>query len=76
MSHFYATIPFSARKTVPTACGNKSTGIATVAASHKGAIRVYLWHDKETDLDYFEVHQVPWQDAGISKKIAFGIVGE
>ena len=51
MSHFYATIPTSARKTVPTARGHKSTGVETIGASWKGGILTSLWHDADTDRD-------------------------
>lgn len=76
MSHFYATIPVSARKTVPTACGHKFTGINTVAASWAGSIRVRLWHDEDTGLNMFEVTQAPWHGHGVSHCIAHGVVGE
>ena len=76
MSHFYATIPTSARKTVPTARGHKSTGIATLAASWSGGVRTYLWHDDDTGKDHFEVHQVTHHGAGVSKLLASGVVGE
>ena len=76
MSHFYATIPVSARKTTPTARGHKSTGINTVAASYAGSIRVRLWYDPETGLDMFEVNQSPWEGQGDSHCVAHGVVGQ
>jgi len=36
MSHFYGSIPTSARKTVPTARGHKSTGVVGDAGSAVG----------------------------------------
>ena len=50
MSHFYGTIPVSARKTQATARGHKSTGLITEAASHSGAIRVELAHTNGKDM--------------------------
>ena len=76
MSHFYATIPTSARKTVPTARGHKSTGIGTIGASYSGAIDVYLWHDEESGLDKFRVAMIPWHGAGDHKVLARGTVGD
>ena len=43
MSHFYGTIPVSARKT-------QATGLITEAASHSGAIRVELMHTDGKDI--------------------------
>ena len=76
MSHFYATIPTSARKTVPTAQGHKTTGIETVGASYSGAVRVALWHDEREGVDKFEVAMTPWQGAGDTKVLARGTVGD
>ena len=76
MSHFYATIPTSARKTVPTACGHKSTGVETIGASYSGAVRVALWPDAYTGVDKFEVAMTPWQGEGDAKVLARGTVGD
>ena len=76
MSHFYATIPTSARKTVPTAQGHKSTGIGTIGASYSGAIDVYLWHDEESGLDKFRVSMIPWHGAGDTRVLGHGTVGD
>ena len=76
MSHFYATIPVSARKTIASARGHKSTGINTVAASYAGSIRVRLWYDEATGLDMFEVNQAPWEGQGDSHCVAHGVVGQ
>ena len=76
MSHFYAMIPNSARKTVPTARGHKTTGIETVGASYSGAVRVALWHDEREGVDKFEVAMTPWQGAGDTKVLARGTVGD
>ncbi len=75
MSHFYATIPKSERRTVPTAYGHKGTGISTIASSYAGAIRVDLWHSEATGQDMYEVHQQPWQGAGERRLLASGVVG-
>ena len=76
MSHFYGSIPCSARKTVPTARAHKSTGLTTVAASWAGAVRVYLWHDDKTGEDKFEVFQSKHHGAGIEKLLSTGVIGE
>ena len=75
MSYFYGTIPVSARKTVPTARGHKKTGLATIAASWAGAIRVNLWHDPNHDVDRYEVQMIPWESRGDSHTIAAGEIG-
>lgn len=56
MSHFYGEIVRSARKTIPTARGHKTTGLETRARSWQGDIRVVLLHDDETGKDCFSVH--------------------
>ena len=76
MSHFYAMIPTSGRKTTPTARGHKSTGVETIGASYSGAISVYLWHDEETKTDKFRVSMIPWHGAGDHKVLARGTVGD
>tara|TARA_Y100000034_G_scaffold114218_1_gene150065 strand:+ start:444 stop:761 length:318 start_codon:yes stop_codon:yes gene_type:complete len=76
MSHFYATIPTSARKTVPTARGHKSTGVETIGASWKGGILTSLWHDPDTDRDMFEVRMIQHHGAGDSRILARGVVGD
>ena len=69
-------IPNSARKTIPTACGHKRTGIETVGASYSGAVRVSLWHDEREGIDKFEVAMTPWMDEGDYKVLARGTVGD
>ena len=76
MAHFYASIPTSARRTVPTARGHKSTGIETRAASWAGAVEVYVWHDTETGEDKFRVSQVPHHGKGINRDVASGVIGK
>ncbi len=76
MSHFYAAIDSSARRTVPTARGHKSTGISTYAASHDGKITVRLWHDEVAGQDYFEVLMEPHLCRGDGFPIATGTVGK
>ena len=76
MSHFYAAIPISARRTVATARGHKATGISTYAASWAGKIETRLWHDEKTGQDCFDVVMLPHEGAGQSGIIAFGIVGD
>ena len=76
MSHFYGTIPESARKTVPSARGHKTTALATIAASWHGAIRVNLSHDPNHDQDCFEVEMIPWFSQGDRHVIARGTLGD
>jgi len=76
MSHFYGSIPTSARKTVPTARAHKSTGLTTVAASWAGAVRVDVWYNEETGKDCFHVYQTRHHGAGVEKLLAQGNVGE
>ncbi len=74
MSHFYAAIPTSARRTIPTARGHTSTGISTFAASYAGRVAVRLY--EKDGKDYFEVTMQPHLGAGDSMLLATGIVGE
>jgi len=70
MSHFYATIPESARKHTLTARGHKTTGVRTIAASWNGAIEVELTHVDGKDL--FSVRRIPWQGKGRREDLAKG----
>lgn len=73
MSHFYGSIPTSARKTVATARGHKNTGLATLALGWKGGVRTYLYH--ENGHDWYEVHLVPHPSTGgQGKLIASGLL--
>lgn len=66
MSHFYASIPTSARKTQATARGHKTTGIKTQAMTYEGCLTVHLWHDPETGRDRYDITfgDHPDHDAG------------
>ena len=72
--HFYATIHQSARKTMPTARGHKSTGIGATVATYNGAVRVTINHDREANRDYFIVERVPWQGQGEREWLAEGYI--
>ncbi len=76
MSHFYAAIPTSARRTVATARGHTSTGISTYAASYAGRVAVYLRHCEETGEDTFEVFLEQHEGAGDRCAIASGLIGD
>ena len=71
MSHFYGQITRSARKTMPTARGHKTTGLETRARSWQGDIRDVLNHDDKTGKDTFSVclcgHHEEW-----GQEIVFG----
>ena len=66
----------SARKTIPTARGHKTTGVGTVGASYSGAISVALWYDEETKTDKFRVSMIPWHGAGDARVLVHGTVGD
>ena len=74
MSHFYATIPTSMRKTTPTARGNVDTGITTETASWKGCIKTRLYEYE--GVDWFEVSMEPWHGKGDTIVLAGGHVGD
>ena len=82
MSHFYATIPTSSRKTTPTARGTADTGITTYTASWKGAIKTRLYEYEGQD--WFEVTMHPWRNVndddsepvGDFQTLASGLVGD
>ena len=76
MSHFYAQIPVSARKTNLTARGFKSSGIVTHGASWNGCIETRLWHNEADGKDWFTVSMQPWHGSGDSQLICEGIVGD
>ena len=72
MSHFYGSIPVSARRTVPTARAHSH--LVTRAASYQGAIEVELSID-ENGVDVYCVRQTSHQGKGVHKIIAQGMVG-
>ena len=74
MSHFYATIPTSTRKTTLTAQGSGHTGITTETASWKGCIKTRLYEYEGTD--WFEVSMEPWKGKGDTVILASGHVGD
>ena len=74
MSHFYATIPTSMRKTTPTARGNVDTGITTETASWAGCIKTRLYEYR--GVDWFEVTMEPWHGKGDTVVLASGHVGD
>jgi hypothetical protein len=78
MSHFYARIPQSGRKTMPTARGHKSTGISAEAMSYNGRIRVNMYHDDDSGEDWFEVEMLshPETDTGDIAHLVSGRVGD
>ena len=78
MSHFYARIPQSGRKTMPTARGHKSTGISAEAMSYNGRIRVNMYHDDDSGEDWFEVEMLshPATGTGDIATLATGKVGD
>ena len=76
MSHFYAQIPTSARKTMPTARGHKTTGVTAEACSWAGKVSIEFHYNINTDKDEFTVYMKPHHGRGDSRVICDGIVGE
>ena len=74
MSHFYGMISNSARKTVPTARGHKSTGLDVDACSWEGKITTITRH--VDGVDKFEVWMMPHQGSGDTFMIACGNIGD
>lgn len=74
MSHFYAKIAHSARKTVPTARGHKSTGVDVDACAWGGKVSTKVRH--VDGVDRFEVWMMRHQGAGDTFMIASGIIGD
>jgi hypothetical protein len=50
MSHFYARIPTSARRTIATARGHRTTGIAAEVLTAEGGVRVTIRHRNGRDI--------------------------
>jgi hypothetical protein len=73
MSHFYGTIKGTRGKA--TRCGDKRSGLRTVAASWSGAVVVELYQD-DLGRDCFHVAQCPWQGSGVNEVLATGAIGE
>lgn len=74
MSHFYAKISNSARKTVPTARGHKTTGVDVEACGWGGKVVTILRH--VDGVDKFEVWMMPHQGAGDTYMVSSGVVGD
>ena len=55
MSDLYARIPTSARKTVPTARGFKSTGIEAEVCSWEGKVVSNIWWNDDDGKFWFNV---------------------
>lgn len=73
MSHFYAKISESARKTQPTARGHKTTGVKVEAASWAGKVTVELWESEGQD--FFRVMMDRHEGVGDRIELARGLVG-
>ena len=65
MSHYYARIPTSARRTVPTARGHKSTGISAEVLTYDGGVRVSIRHAAGGDI--VTVERIPHPQSGRGK---------
>lgn len=81
MSHFYGMISESARKTMPTARGHKTTGITTEACSWEGKIVTKFYHCRATPehpdgVDRFQVWMMPHHGSGDGKLLVTGVVGD
>jgi len=74
MSHFYAMISNSARKTTPTARGHKTTGVDVDACAWGGKVSTIVRH--VDGQDQFEVWMMPHQGSGDTFMIASGIIGD
>lgn len=70
MSHFYARIPTSARRTVATARGHKSTGIAAEVLTFDGGVRVSIRHAAGGDMVTVERIPHPQSGRGASEVLA------
>lgn len=71
MCEFYGTLNGSRGKA--TRCGTKQSGIETIAASWRGAVKVRVWKDK-SGVDMCRVDFIKWQGAGTDLNIYVGPV--
>ena len=74
MSHFYAKISQSARRTTPTARGHGI--IETIAAGWDGAIRVTLKRGYEGESDTYIIDLLDWPTGTLRKSIKVGSLNE
>lgn len=65
MSHFYARIPTSARRTIATARGHRTTGIAAEVLTFDGGVRVSIRHAGGADI--VTVERIPHPQSGRGK---------
>lgn len=65
MAHFYGTLQGS--RGLASRLGTKNSGLETVAAGWRGAIKVELWNDNGRDM--FRVWLTPWQNSGGRNRI-------
>ena len=76
MSDLYARIPTSARKTVPTARGFKSTGIEAEVCSWDGKIVSKIKWNEQQQKYLFSVWMAPHHGSGDEMLLATGVVGD
>ena len=74
MAHYYGLVRGRSR-TEATRLGNRGSGIATVAASWQGCVRVELTHDEASGLDYARVTLSRWHGSGVERELYAGPVG-
>ena len=74
MAHFYGVL--KGARGEATRCTTKKSGLKVTAASWRGAVSVYLYHDATTGEDRYEVNMRPWHGSGESVDLASGIVGK
>lgn len=70
MSEFYGIV--KGNRGEATRCGNRFSGMYTIAASWKGAIRVNLY--EEDGVIKYRVARTPWHNKGDFKILAEGIL--
>jgi hypothetical protein len=76
MSDLYARIPTSARKTVPTARGFKSTGIEAEVCSWDGKIVSNIYWQDDDQKFHYSVWMEPHEGKGDSLLLVTGVVGD
>jgi hypothetical protein len=76
MSHFYGVL--SGSRGQATRCGTPKSGIVARVMGWGGAVRVEVYHHKESGEDRFTVSQCqhPSTGAGIVELIAEGVIGK
>lgn len=72
MAHFYGTV--QGTRGEASRLGTKNSGLTTVAATHQGSVRTYVYYNERHGCDWARVSLQPWEGKGVSRLLYEGPV--